>query len=116
MPVQICLDPIRHVADSFAPMQIRAETMATKKAAKRKVGRPKGDVALTPITTNFDPEILAAIERARLRREKAMPGVEVTTSAAIRGLLLKAIAAEEASETQTELPLTFAQESSTKKS
>ena len=90
--------------------------MATgKPKSKRKVGRPKGDVPLTPITTNFDPDTLAAIERARIRREKALPGVEVTTSATIRGLLLKAIAAEEQGEPQAELPLTLPLEPSTKK-
>jgi hypothetical protein len=60
--------------------------------------------------------LLAAIERARVRREKANPGLEVTTSATVRALILRALVLEEGGETQPELPLTVMSEASTKKS
>lgn len=100
---------------SFGLMEIGAEIMATKKAPARKVGRPKAEVQLKAVSTNFDPELLAGIERARVRRQKANPGMAVTVSDAIRALILKAIAAEEGAEVQAELPLTLNLESKTTK-
>lgn len=114
---EIALDLTWHAVVSFGLMEIGAEIMATKKAPERKVGRPKAAVKLRPVSINFDPEILAAIERARLRRQKANPGMAVTMSDAVRALVLKAVAAEEGAEPQAELPLTLlSTESTTKKS
>jgi hypothetical protein len=92
--------------------------MATKKAPVRKIGRPKAEVPLRSLTVNFDPDLYAAMERARARRQKTVDsmGIEITMSATVRSLLLKAIASEEDSETQPELPLNRSAESSTKKS
>jgi hypothetical protein len=96
-------------------MEMGAEIMASKNAPG-KVGRPKATVPLKSITVNLDPTLISAIERARVRREKAVPGVSVNLTDTVRALLMKAIASEEQTEPQAELPLTLPLESSTKKS
>ena len=110
---EICLDPESRGVVSLHLMEMGAEIMATK-SAPGKVGRPKATVQLKSITVNLDPTLISAIERARVRREKAVPGVSVNLTDAVRALLMKAIASEEQAEPQAELPLPL--ESSTKKS
>ena len=105
------LDHTRPLVLSFALMQMGAEIMT-----KTRVGRPKAVVQLRPITVLFDPSFVARIERSRHRR-RALIGIDVTLSDAVRALLEKAIAAEEQAENQAELPFTAASpESKTTKS
>ncbi len=116
-PVLIGLDQRATSVVSFHLMEIGAPMAAEKASTQpKRVGRPKAEVRPTPVTTLFDPDLLAAIERARVRREKANPGLEVTTSATVRALILRALVLEEGGETQPELPLTVMPEASTKKS
>ncbi len=90
--------------------------MPRKKPTGRPPGRPRAEIPSTSINVLFDEAFVARLERARQRRRDALPGIKANMSDTIRGLLMKALDAEEQAEQQAELPFTTSPESTTKKS
>ena len=67
----------------------------TSAAARRKPGRPRADAQLRLIASKFEPAIADAIERIRQHREQQYPGVNFTTSHALREIVKAGLKAPE---------------------